>query len=65
VLREAGLDERSIADVLGQKPAMALHYSKSANLLDKNRRTIDMLAKEIVKPPQIGVKPSEGRRSDL
>jgi integrase len=33
ILREAGLDERKIADALGQKTeAMARYYSKSANL---------------------------------
>jgi len=66
VLREAGLDERSIADVLGQKtPAMALHYSKSANLVDKNRRAIDVLADAIVKRPSESVKPSDGGRRDV
>ena len=40
-LREAGLDERRIADLLGRKtPSMARHYSRSANLGDKNRETM-------------------------
>lgn len=46
-LREAGLDERRIADLLGQKtPSMARHYSRSANLADKNRETVEALEKE-------------------
>lgn len=56
-LREAGLDERRIADLLGQKtPSMARHYSRSANLAEKNRETIATLEKEnerrskVVKP---------------
>lgn len=63
-LREAGLDERRIADLLGQKtPSMARHYSRSANLADKNRETIDALEREntrrgeFVKPPTETVKP--------
>ena len=43
-LREAGLDERAIADLLGQKKqAMALHYSRSAVLEEKNRKTVETL----------------------
>ncbi len=56
-LREAGVDERRIADLLGQKtPSMARHYSRSANLAEKNRETIATLEKEnerrseVVKP---------------
>jgi integrase len=63
-LREAGLDERRIADLLGQKtPSMARHYSRSANLVDKNRETIATLETEnercgqIFKPNKKGVKP--------
>jgi len=60
-LREAGLDERRIADLLGQKtPSMARHYSRSANLADKNRETIATLEKEIERRTKI-VKPSEKR----
>jgi integrase len=65
-LREAGLDERRIADLLGQKtPSMARHYSRSANLAEKNRETMEMLEKEnerrakIVKPSQKSVKPDQ------
>ena len=43
-LREAGLDERRIADLLGQKTlSMARHYSRSANLAAKNRETMATL----------------------
>jgi integrase len=46
-LREAGLDERRIADLLGKKtPSMARRYSRSANLADKNRETMATLGKE-------------------
>ncbi|UWR88062.1 tyrosine-type recombinase/integrase [Phaeobacter inhibens] len=65
-LREAGLDERRIADLLGQKtPSMARHYSRSANLADKNRETMATLEKEIerrtktVKPSAKSVKPDQ------
>jgi integrase len=43
-LREAGLDERRIADLLGQKTlSMARHSSRSANLAAKNRETMATL----------------------
>ncbi|MEL6621125.1 MAG: hypothetical protein AAFP16_19800, partial [Pseudomonadota bacterium] len=65
-LREAGLDERRIADLLGQKtPSMARHYSRSANLADKNRETMATLEEEnrrraeSVKPSQKSVKPDQ------
>jgi len=63
-LREAGLEERQIADLLGQKtPSMARHYSRSANLAERNRITMETLEKEnarrskIVKPFKKAVKP--------
>ncbi len=63
-LREAGLDERRIADLLGQKTlSMARHYSRSANLAAKNRETMATLETEnarraqIVKPSAKSVKP--------
>jgi integrase len=63
-LREAGLEERQIADLLGQKtPSMARHYSRSANLADRNRITMETLEKEnerrskVVKPFKKTVKP--------
>lgn len=56
-LREAGLDERSIADLLGQKtPAMARHSSRAANLAAKNLKTLRVLERanksraKVVKP---------------
>lgn len=63
-LREAGLDERQIADLLGQKtPSMARHYSRSANLAERNRDTMETWDAEnerrtkVVKPTQKSVKP--------
>jgi len=63
-LREAGMEERQIADLLGQKtPAMARHYSRSANLAERNRLTLEVLEKEnerrseTVKPLKKSVKP--------
>ncbi|MFP3385926.1 tyrosine-type recombinase/integrase [Tritonibacter sp. SIMBA_163] len=63
-LREAGLEERQIADLLGQKtPSMARHYSRSANLADRNRITMETLKQEnerrsqVVKPFAKTVKP--------
>jgi len=63
-LREAGLEERQIADLLGQKtPSMARHYSRSANLAERNRITVETLEKEnarrskVVKPFKKAVKP--------
>ncbi len=65
-LREAGLDERRIADLLGQKtPSMARHYSRSANLAEKNREIMATLEKEnerrtkIVKPSPENVNPDQ------
>ncbi len=56
-LCEAGLEERQIADLLGQEnPSMALHYSRSANLEDRNQPTMEILQqanerrKKVVKP---------------
>lgn len=63
-LREAGLDERDISDLLAQKsPAMGLHYSRNANLAKKNAGTINIWEKEVernrevVKPFKNTVKP--------
>ena len=63
-LREAGLEERQIADLLGQKtPSMARHYSRSANLAEKNRKTLEIFElenerrTELVKPLTKNVKP--------
>lgn len=63
-LREAGVDDRRIADLLGQKTtSMAGHYSRSADLAAKNQNTIRTLDKaneqrtEVVKPFPKAVKP--------
>lgn len=57
ILREAGADERTIADVLGQKTdAMARHYSNRANLSKKNAATMVTLADEIERRTKV-VKP--------
>lgn len=63
-LREAGLDERRIADLLGQKtPSMARHYSRDANLAAKNAETMESWEREnerrakVVKPFTKTVKP--------
>lgn len=70
-LREKGIDERSIADVLGQKtPAMARHYSRNAALAKKNKKTMKSIRKrekalaEVVKPSSESVKPSRDKESD-
>ena len=61
-LRDAGQDERRITDLLGQKiPPMARHYSRSANLADKNRETMATLEKENARRAKI-VKPSSEKR---
>lgn len=68
-LREEGKDEREIADLLGQTTtSMPRHYSRSANLSDKNRNTVKALDEanerrtEVVKPLQKCVKPSGEQR---
>jgi len=68
VLAEMGYDDRTIADVLGQRTlAMAQHYSKRA---DRSRKLTDVVAKldaewnirrtKVVKPIRKSVKPSGG-----
>jgi integrase len=50
MLAEMGYDERTIADMLGQKTIeMARHYSKSANKRDKMTAVIKSLNEELVK----------------
>lgn len=63
-LREAGLDERDISDLLAQKsPAMGLHYSRNANLAKKNADTMQVWEqatehnRDVVKPFKKTVKP--------
>lgn len=44
-LREAGLDQRRIAELLGQKPpSMARHYSRSANLDESQAASFEVSA---------------------
>ncbi|MBR2656929.1 MAG: hypothetical protein IKD58_10685 [Loktanella sp.] len=63
-LREAGLDERRIADLLGQKtPSVARHYSRSANLADKNRETMATLEKANARRAKIVVPVAEKRQT--
>lgn len=50
ILREAGLDERSIADALGQKTIeMARHYAKGADLSRKMRGVVASFDEEVNK----------------
>lgn len=70
-LRETGRDERSIPDLLGQKtPAMARHYSRSANLANKNQETMAILEREnkrrseIVKPLKKSAKPKNEKLTE-
>jgi integrase len=52
-LREAGRDERDIADLLAQESeVMGLHYSKNASLGRKNRETMKVWEKEYQKLAQ-------------
>lgn len=64
-LREAGVPKAKIADLLGQRTeSMAGHYSRSADLANRNRETVETLEAEnerrrkIVKPLPKGVKPT-------
>jgi len=50
ILREAGHDERTIADALGQKtPAMALHYARRADLSQKMAEVVETMNAEETK----------------
>jgi integrase len=50
ILRELGMDERTIADMLGQKTIeMARHYAKGADLKPKMRGVIRSLEDELAK----------------
>ena len=61
-LREAGMDERTIADLLGQKtPSMARHYSRDANLAAKNLKTVRVLERANKSRAKV-VKPSPEKR---
>jgi len=48
ILREAGLDERAIADTLGQRTIeMARHYAKGADLTAKMRGVAETFEHEV------------------
>jgi integrase len=48
ILREAGIDERGIADALGQRTIeMARHYSKGADLTEKMRGVAKQFEREV------------------
>jgi integrase len=58
ILREAGCDERTIADAPGQRdPKMALHYSKLADLKPKMRGVVKLFDAELNKRKTKAVKP--------
>ncbi len=53
ILREIGMDERTIADALGQKTIeMARHYSKGADLKPKMRGVVRSFEQELDKRKQ-------------
>ncbi|NBN76847.1 tyrosine-type recombinase/integrase [Microvirga tunisiensis] len=59
ILREAGLDERAIADALGQKTeAMARHYAKAANLRRKMGGVAEKFETEVNNRRTGSVKPT-------
>jgi hypothetical protein len=58
ILREMGLDERTIADASGQKTIeMARHYAKGANLKPKMRGVVRSFEDELNKRKTKAVKP--------
>ena len=58
ILREMGYDERTIADMLGQKTLeMARHYAKHADTKSKMRGVITRLDVELDKRKTKAVKP--------
>jgi integrase len=60
ILREMGFDERTIADMLGQKTLeMARHYVKTADLKPKMRGVITRLDVELDKRKTKAVKPED------
>ena len=67
ILREIGCDERTIADLLGQRtPSMARHYSDRADLTRKNAGTVKLYSDEIERRTKLSnraaksVKPDHG-----
>jgi integrase len=60
ILREIGMDERTIADALGQKTLeMARHYAKGADLKPKMRGVVRSFEDELNKRKTKTVKPAE------
>jgi integrase len=60
ILREIGMDERTIADALGQKTLeMARHYAKGADLKPKMRGVVRSFEDELNKRKTKTVKPGE------
>ena len=57
ILREAGADERTIADALGQKTKMARHYARGADLKIKMRGVIASFDDEVNRRRTKTVKP--------
>jgi integrase len=58
ILREIGMDERTIADALGQKTLeMARHYAKGADLRPKMRGVVQSFEDELNKRKTKAVKP--------
>ena len=58
ILREIGMDERTIADALGQKTLeMARHYAKGADLKPKMRGLVRSFEDELNKRKTKAVKP--------
>jgi integrase len=62
ILREMGLDERTIADALGQTEIKsARHYAKGADLKPKMRGVVKQFDVELNKRRTQGVKPDENK----
>jgi integrase len=60
ILREIGMDERTIADALGQKTLeMARHYAKGADLKPKMRGVVRSFDEELNRRKTKAVKPEE------
>ena len=66
ILREIGMDERTIADALGQKTLeMARHYAKGADLRPKMRGVVRSFEDELNKRKTKTVKPGRLKVSNL
>ena len=65
ILREIGMDERTIADALGQKTLeMARHYAKGADLKPKMRGVVRSFEDELNKRKTKAVKPDRVKVSN-